>query len=65
MSALRSTSTTDELFTTVVVNPSGMEMSLGLGTASATTKKKAKDIAAEAGFDWLCSQFPSIDLSDI
>ncbi|KAJ2915000.1 hypothetical protein MD484_g5434, partial [Candolleomyces efflorescens] len=49
----------------LVVNHGGMEISLGLGTASATTKKKAKDIAAEAGFDWLCSQFPSIDLSDI
>ncbi|KAJ2914990.1 hypothetical protein MD484_g5433, partial [Candolleomyces efflorescens] len=49
----------------LVVNHGGMEMSLALGTVSATTKKEAKELAAEAGFDWLNSQFPSVDLSNI
>ncbi|RXW22637.1 hypothetical protein EST38_g3213 [Candolleomyces aberdarensis] len=36
-----------------------------LGWAFATKKKMAKDLAAKAGFEWLRSQHPSIDLSDL
>ena len=50
---------------TVVDTASGTEISLGVGPGSATTKKKAKDVAAKSGFEWLGSQFPSVDLSDI
>jgi hypothetical protein len=50
---------------TVVDTASGFEISFGIGPESATTRKKAKDLAARSGFEWLGSQFPSVDLSDI
>jgi hypothetical protein len=56
---------TNHLSVTVVETASGIEISLGIGPESATTKKKAKDIAAKLGFEWLGAQFPSVDLSDI
>jgi hypothetical protein len=56
---------TNQSSVTVVDTASGIEISFGIGPESATTKKKAKDIAAKSGFEWLGSQFPSVDLSDI
>ncbi|KAJ2912946.1 hypothetical protein MD484_g7467, partial [Candolleomyces efflorescens] len=31
---------------------------LKVGKGSATTKQKAKDMAAKCGFEWLCSEYP-------
>ena len=36
-----------------------------VGQGSATTKQKAKDAAVESGFEYLRSQYPSVDLSGI
>ncbi|KAJ2923787.1 hypothetical protein H1R20_g13303, partial [Candolleomyces eurysporus] len=36
-----------------------------VGQGSATKKREAKDIAAKCGFEWLCSQYPEVDLSGV
>ncbi|RXW19900.1 hypothetical protein EST38_g5959 [Candolleomyces aberdarensis] len=36
-----------------------------IGPSSAPKKQRAKDLAARSGFEWLCSQYPEIDFSDL
>ena len=49
----------------IVVRRDGHELLLAVGQASAAKKRKAKDMAAKSGFEWLRSQYPLIDLNDV
>ncbi|RXW14523.1 hypothetical protein EST38_g11333 [Candolleomyces aberdarensis] len=47
------------------VGPSGNDLGPVVGQGSARKKQKAKDIAAMSGLEWLRSQYPWVDLSDV
>jgi hypothetical protein len=43
---------------TAVICLDGSSDVFTVGKGSATTKQKAKDMAATSGFGWLCSEYP-------
>jgi hypothetical protein len=49
----------------VIGDENNKSIVLKVGRADALKKKDAKGVAATSGYQWLVSQYPSIDLSDV